>query len=192
MLPAAGFADPVQDSAAVFRALLDAMARPGRVYTLPVTPGAPVLLSPAAAAVVMTLVDPTAPLWLSPALAEPSVADWLRFHTGSAPEPAPEAAAFALGRWGTLPVDRLAIGEPEFPDRGTTLLVEVDALMPGEGQALTGPGIDGTHRLAVAGLDAGFWTMLAENRALHPLGRDVILCAGDRIAAIPRTSRLEG
>lgn len=187
----AGFADPVRDTAAVFRAVLDAMARPGRVHRLPVVPAVPATLSPAAAAVVLSLVDPDAPLWLAPPLASAGIEAFLRFHTGAVPASSPEAAAFALGPWGSLPVSRLPIGEPEFPERGATLIVTVEGLASGAGHRLRGPGIDGEQRLAIDGVNAGFLAMLTENAALHPLGRDVILCAGDRLAAIPRTTRVE-
>lgn len=192
MALAAGFADPVRDTAAVFRAVLDAMARPGRLHHLPVLPAVPAGLSPAAAAVALTLVDHDAPLWLAPQLASDAIETFLRFHTGAALAASPDAAAFALGRWGSLPVARLPIGEPEFPERGTTLIIIVDGLATGRGHRLTGPGIDGDARLAIDGVDEGFAAMLSENAALHPLGRDVILCAGDRLAAIPRTTRVEG
>ena len=63
---APGFADPVFDSQATFRAALDALARPGRVAALPpvLTPPAP--LNPATAALCLTLADLDTPLWLDP------------------------------------------------------------------------------------------------------------------------------
>jgi len=43
----------------------------------------------------------------------------------------------------------------------------------------------------VAGLPPGFLAEWEANRALFPRGVDVILCAGDHLAALPRTVRIE-
>lgn len=188
---AASFDDPVRDAARAFRALLDAMARPGAVRRPPAPPCPPAPLSPAAAAVALTLSDATAPVWLAPALRGGDVAAWLRFHTGAAPTEDAAAAAFALGRWDALAgLAGRHGGAPDYPDRSLTLIVEVDALTPDAGPRLTGPGVPGARRLAVAGVDARFWAALAANRASAPLGLDVILTAGPDLAALPRSVRI--
>jgi alpha-D-ribose 1-methylphosphonate 5-triphosphate synthase subunit PhnH len=186
-----GFADPARDGARAFRAILDAVARPGRVLT-PAAPAAvPPGLSAAAAAVVLTLVDADARLWVAPRLA-PGIADWLRFWCGTAPEPDPARAAFALGRWAELAASGpWAQGTPAYPDRSATLIVEVDRLEEGAGATLRGPGVESFHRLAVAGVEASFWEDRVAARAAYPLGTDVILTAGNRLAAMPRTLRAE-
>ena len=61
----AGFADPVHDAQRSFRAVLDAMSRPGRIAQITgVT--APGPLGAAAGAVLLTLVDHETRLWLDP------------------------------------------------------------------------------------------------------------------------------
>lgn len=191
MSAVAGFADPARDGARAFRAILDAMARPGRLQTPPAPASVPPGLSAAAAAVVLTLVDADAPLWVAPRLA-PALGDWLRFWCGTAPEPDPARAAFALGRWPDLAAaGPWAQGTPAFPDRSTTLIVEVDALEEGAGATLRGPGVETANRLAVSGVDASFWADRAAARASFPLGTDAILTAGARLAALPRTLRAE-
>jgi alpha-D-ribose 1-methylphosphonate 5-triphosphate synthase subunit PhnH len=113
------------------------------------------------------------------------VRDWITFHTG-APFAAPEGATFAVGRWAALmPLDRYPVGTPEYPDRGATLIVEVDALAP-EGARLTGPGIDGAAALNLPDPAAHAWV-----RRQFPLGIDMLFCAGDRIAGLPRSTRVE-
>lgn len=179
-----GFANAPVDSARAFRALLEALARPGTVRQVGgATPPAP--LSVAAGVVLLVLCDGTTPLHLAGGANTPALRDWVAFHIG-APLVEAEDAAFALGRWDDLqPVGRFRIGQPDYPDRSATLIVEVDRLLP-EGARLTGPGIAGTAALNLPGTET-----FRANRALFPLGFDTILTAGDRIAGLPRSTRVE-
>ena len=81
-----------------------------------------------------------------------------------------------------------AQGTPDYPDRSTTLVIAVPSLAEGEGWTLRGPGIDGIARLTVGGLPAGFSGWLADNRSQVPLGVDLVFVAGDRVAALPRST----
>lgn len=180
-----GFADPARDGARAFRAALQAMARPGRVETVVgVAPPAPV--SPAAGALILTLCDTTTPLFLAPSHDAAALRGWITFHTG-APFVAPEHAMFALGAWGALqPVARFAAGTAEYPDRSATLIVEVDALEH-EGPILTGPGIQTAAALSLPEVAA-----FQANRRRFPLGFDTYFTCGDRLAGLPRSTRVEG
>jgi alpha-D-ribose 1-methylphosphonate 5-triphosphate synthase subunit PhnH len=181
-----GFADPVLDGQAAFRAVLQAMSRPGQVQQVPRVPEPPPGLSPAAAAVLLALVDAETKLCLA---AGPQAEAWVRFHCG-APFAPPAAAAFVLDPAARLP--DLDPGTEEEPERGASLILEVEALEEAPLQSsgawrLTGPGIRDEHRLLVRGVPAGFLADWAGNRRRAPGGVDVILCAGDRIAALPRS-----
>jgi alpha-D-ribose 1-methylphosphonate 5-triphosphate synthase subunit PhnH len=70
---------------------------------------------------------------------------------------------------------------------GATLILQVAGLIAGDGWRLTGPGIQHEHRLHVLGAPADFTAAWARNQALFPRGVDVLLCAGDSIAALPRS-----
>jgi alpha-D-ribose 1-methylphosphonate 5-triphosphate synthase subunit PhnH len=178
-----GFTDAPRDSAHAFRTMMEAMARPGRIVTL-TGAAAPAPVSPAAATVLLTLCDPDTPLWLAPSHDSPALRAWLAFHTG-APFAEPEDCRFALGTWPALhPVDRFAIGTPEYPDRSATLVVEQTTLL-NEGPALSGPGIRGIARLNLPETHA-----FQRNAALFPLGFDCIFTSGSRLAALPRTTRI--
>ena len=181
----AGFADPVLDAQATFRAVLEAMSRPGRVQRIAAPPETPPGLSPAAAAVLLTLVDADTRL----ALAAGEAAEaWVRFHCGAALVP-PGRAQFVLDPAATLA--DLDAGTEEEPERGATLILAVEALAEAPGWRLSGPGIREAHQLRVTGAPAGFAAAWRANRLLFPRGVDVILCAGDQIAALPRTVMIE-
>ena len=187
-----GFADPVLDSQRAFRAVLDAMAHPGRIVTLAGL-DAPPPLAPATAAVCLTLLDFETPLWLDPAAATADVVAYLRFHCGAPLVDAPPAARFAvIAQWPRMPgLDVWEAGTDERPDLSATLVLQVDGLTGDRGARLTGPGIAGEARLEVTGAP-GLWPMLRANAARFPRGVDVMLCAGVRLAALPRTTRVEG
>ena len=110
-----GFADPAVDSARAFRAALDALGRPGRATAIP-GPVPPAPLSPAAAALLLTLADPDTAVWLAPELAP--VAPWLVFHTGAPVTSERGTAAFGAGSWEALmPLEAWAQGSPDYPDQ---------------------------------------------------------------------------
>jgi len=178
-----GFTDAPRDSAHAFRAVMEAMARPARIVTL-TGATAPAPVSPAAATVLLTLCDPDTPLWLAPSHDSAPLRAWLAFHTG-APLTGPQDCRFALGTWPALqPVDRFAIGTPEYPDRSATLIVEQPTLL-NEGPALSGPGIRDHARLNLPESQA-----FQRNAALFPLGFDCLFTSGNRLAALPRSTRI--
>ena len=182
-----GFADPVRDSQAIFRAVLDAMARPGRVHEVDAPAAPPKPLDRATAATLLTLVDGDTKLWMDQAAS--CAREWVAFHCG-APEAAVAEARFGLAL-GDAPLGSLPAGTDEEPEGSATLILQVEALGEGERFRLSGPGLAAPVTLAVRGLGPAFTTAWARNRALFPRGVDVILCAGSRLAALPRTVMLE-
>ena len=180
-----GFATPPHDTARAFRAVLTALSRPGRIETVGgALPPAP--LSVAAGVALLTLADGTTPVHLAGAHDTADLRDWITFHTG-APLVGATDATFAVGTWAALtPVGRFAIGTPDYPDRSATLIVEM-ATLGTVGPRLTGPGIATSATLSLPETAA-----FHANRALFPLGFDTILTCGDRLAGLPRSTRVEG
>ena len=87
-------------------------------------------------------------------------------------------------------VDGEATGTDERPDLSATLVIQVTGLTLGRGARLTGPGIEGEAQLDVVGAPA-LWPGWRANAGRFPRGVDVVLCAGVRLAALPRTTRVE-
>ena len=187
-----GFADPVDDAQATFRAALNALAHPGRVYEITAGSGVPAGLSPAMTALLLTLADVDTPLWLPDGVSADALA-FLRFHCGCPIVPSPSLARYAAVPAG-LAAPALASchpGDPAYPDQSTTLLIEVESLESGPEAVLSGPGIQTRQTLAAAGLPAGFWREWRINHQRFPLGVDVFLTHGRRICGLPRSARLE-
>ena len=183
----AGFADPVHDAQRSFRAVLDAMSRPGRIAQITgVT--APGPLGAAAGAVLLTLVDHETRLWLDPDAA--AARRWIEFHCGAQVVGDEADCAFALGS-GLPDLDRLPAGSHESPETSATVICQVESFSAGAVFRLTGPGLREPTTLTVKGLPRDFVTIWRRNHALFPRGIDLILCAGDRLTALPRTVSIE-
>ena len=187
-----GFADQATESAVVFRAIMTAMARPGRIVALEAGLNAPAPMLEATAAVALTLCDFQTPVWLAPDFRTPAIESYLRFHTGAnlSASPGQAAFAFATGGQGLPGLQGFSAGTLEYPDRSTTLVLQVRDLSNTGPVTLSGPGIDGTTRLAVDGLDGGFWAAMSENHGRFPLGADVIFVSASSIAACPRSTAI--
>jgi alpha-D-ribose 1-methylphosphonate 5-triphosphate synthase subunit PhnH len=189
----AGFADKVLSAQSTFRSVMDAMARPGAVQRIVAAAGGPAAMMRGTAAIALTLFDHDTPVWLDPAMAATSdVAKWLKFHTGAPVIADSSICSFALvGDAGGLPeLDRFSFGTDEYPDRSTTLILQVESLTEGLAFDLSGPGIDGAAVLRATIKPPELFERLAINATLFPRGIDLVLVADDAIVAIPRTTRL--
>ncbi|MEJ8571960.1 phosphonate C-P lyase system protein PhnH [Microbaculum marinum] len=193
-----GFQAPVHDSQAVFRTIMNALARPGTVHDLTPRAKPPATLSAEAGAVALALLDHETPVWCDQALAAaPAVADWLRFNTGAPIVAAPEEAEFAFvaDPLRMPPLSSFAQGTADYPDRSTTLVVAVETLDARtgadiRGADLRGPGIATTARLAPHPLPHAFWDQARANHARFPRGVDLLFTAPGRIAGLPRSTRI--
>jgi alpha-D-ribose 1-methylphosphonate 5-triphosphate synthase subunit PhnH len=191
---AAGFAEPVLAAQSTFRVVMDAMARPGAIRRLGGIP-APAPLSASAAAIALTLLDYETPFWLDAPLSDTGeVARFISFHTGARVTADSAAAAFAFVAAPATapPFARFAQGSAEYPDRSTTLVLQVTRLGEGDGMVLRGPGIAGARRLEASPLPKDFIDQLAVNRAQFPRGVDILLAAPDAVAGLPRSLHVAG
>jgi alpha-D-ribose 1-methylphosphonate 5-triphosphate synthase subunit PhnH len=188
-----GFADATRAAQSTFRIVMEAMARPGSVRQVEAGVGRPSSLMPATAAIALTLFDHDTPVWLDAPLAGASdVSAWLKFHTGAPVVADPALASFALvSEPDRLPdLQAFALGTAEYPDRSTTLVLQVPSLAHGQAYQLRGPGIDGVTSLRATIAPADLFARLSVNEALFPRGIDVVLVDDRSVVAIPRTTRL--
>ena len=186
---AAGLPDSVHDAQQAFRAVLDALARPGQIRVIgPALPG--VALGGAMARLLLSLCDDDTPVWWHSEGA--NLPHWLRFHVGAPVAEAPDTASFAvftdLGQG--LNLADFAAGTAAAPEFSTTLLIELPSLTDGPVLAWHGPGIQTVHRVGLQGLPNDFWTQWQANHASFPQGVDIIFTCGEHALGLPRTTRV--
>jgi alpha-D-ribose 1-methylphosphonate 5-triphosphate synthase subunit PhnH len=174
-------------SQAVFRVLLESLARPGRVFQLPgnsdeAGPG----IVPLALAVIGSKVAVAgAPEWRTR----------ICRATGAQPAGLEEASLVAIyGSADAQTISRLRRGCAEAPEDGAKVGLACGTLTEGgRGETtieLNGPGVPGRTLLGVNGVDRDVFDALRAANAMFPAGVDVWLVDGrGRVAGLPRSAR---
>ena len=188
-----GFADPVLGAQATFRALMDAMSRPGTIHSCGDDAAPPHPLGAAQGAIALTLADHDTPVWLSPALANATTRGWVGFQTGAEIVASPAHARFAFLASGEPIPDFLGFdaGSQDYPDRSATLIIELPSLSGGPEMVARGPGIKDSAQIALQGLPGDFLHRWRVNRGFFPRGIDLIFTAGNALMALPRSTDLQ-
>jgi alpha-D-ribose 1-methylphosphonate 5-triphosphate synthase subunit PhnH len=181
-----------------FRALLDAMARPGTVAeVLPHPQGGRL---PHAVTVLEAMLDHEVSFAVAPEHA--SVIETLLRLTGSH-HAALEDAGYMLceGEGISRALRAARTGTPEYPDRSATVIAMVESVSEsaptsrsaGEGAVLSlaGPGINGRRTVYVSGFTAELRKLFSEANADLPMGIDLVLLAPDgHFTCLSRYTRL--
>ncbi len=186
---APGLLDGVHDSQQAFRAVLDALARPGQMRHIGAAlPG--VALGGALARLLLSLSDDETPVWWQGA--DMGLPHWLRFHTGAPTAPQPDAASFAvLTDMAQMPLlAEFAIGLAASPEFSCTVFIELPALTGGPTLEWRGPGIADVRRVCLKGLPDHFWTQWQANHASFPQGVDIVFTCVENALGLPRTTRV--
>ena len=186
-----GFQEPVFDAQIVFRQVMNALARPGTICSFEDCAMPPSPLLPKAGAIAATLFDADTTIWLDSNLRqEQALIDWLVFHTAANMVEQTFDANFAVvGEKASLPsLESFSQGTQEYPDRSTTVILQIDKLTDGSPLELTGPGIKNSRMISPQGLPSHFCEQWADNRARFPRGVDVLLVASEGIIGLPRTT----
>lgn len=190
--------DPVRNTQATYRVLLDALARPGLVRQLP-TPAHGAPGHPWAAAVLLTLLDHETSLHT--ASGDAPLADFVRQRT-AAPEAPPETADFVFATAPTSErklVATIAVmkrGTLAYPDDSAALVLAVERLeqaaqADARPLALSGPGVAEGHTLTVAALGPEFLAARAVAVKDYPRGIDLFLVdRHGQVAGLPRSTRV--
>ncbi|WP_426184435.1 phosphonate C-P lyase system protein PhnH [Microbacterium sp. TWP3-1-2b2] len=190
-----GFASPVHDAQRVFRAVLEALARPTAPQVVDAVVDPPHPLGATAGAVILTLCDEQTPIWLDDVLrTTPEVSAWIAFHTGARIVRSAAEALFVIASSPeTAPaLAELRRGTDEEPHTSATLIIDARASAGIGALTASGPGIRESSQWDGAGLPAGFLPQWQENRALYPRGIDLIVAEQSTVRGLPRTTVLTG
>ncbi|WP_325894390.1 phosphonate C-P lyase system protein PhnH [Grimontia sp. NTOU-MAR1] len=187
----ASFESPVHDAQQVFRELMEAMSHPGKQVSLDYTAQFGTT-SRAATQVLLTLADNATSLWLSERFnADETLVENIRFHCGAPLSGQKCESAFALARGSELEdFEGFNVGSEHYPDRSTTLIIEVDSLKEGDVLVLAGPGIQSTTKMRVKGLNPLLLLALVTKRSHFPHGVDILFTSGSDIIALPRSTEV--
>lgn len=186
---AAGLKDGVHESQQAFRAVLDALSRPGQIRTIgPALTG--VALGGAMARLLLSLSDDETPIWWQ--CANVPLQSWLRFHSGAGLALSPQSASFAVvtDLSQGLALADFAPGSAAAPEFSSTLLIELPSLVEGPALAWRGPGIQSVQRVALQGLPDDFESQWKINQAGFPQGVDIVFTCGEQALGLPRTTQL--
>lgn len=188
-----GFDNPVHDAQSTFKAVMDAMARPGTHQKLPRQAKPDLKMGRTIASLILTLCDADTPIWLDDTLRDDALQSWISFHTG-APiiERASEAQFAFCGSCDKLPpLQSFMLGTQDYPDRSTTLIVQCDQLEAGADVILSGPGIKETKTISLPISSAGFVETWKANRNLFPRGIDIVFAGPDAVMCLPRSIHMQ-
>ncbi len=186
-----GFADLVLGGQSVFRATMNALARPGTVQSITSDAAPPAPLTPELGAMALTLCDHDSPMWLDPVLSgSDAVRAWIAFHCGAPIVKDPAGAQFALVTdVGQLPrISAFGQGTDEYPDRSTTIVLAAGA--DERAVTLRGPGIKDQLATSLPLPGGDFLDQWAENRLRFPRGVDLLLVRRGTLVGLPRTTRI--
>ncbi|MFP4009580.1 MAG: phosphonate C-P lyase system protein PhnH [Spirulinaceae cyanobacterium] len=187
LIQSSGFKNPVYDAQQTFRALLNALAKPGKPQNITAQLQPPTELNSACAAACLTLFDLEIKVWLSPQFGK-TVKQWLLFHTGCRWTDDINKADFAIfpNLETCINLDRAHRGTAEEPETSTTVLIQVLAFQ-GEAITLKGPGI--LDYLDLNFLTSSFWQKWQSFQD-YPLGIDGYFFTSGQVMGIPRTTEI--
>ena len=187
-----GFDGPAVGSHQTFRAILAAMENPGQLVTIRENPHAPDVFNTASAATCLMLLDFETTVWTDIDWRSPAIG-WLQLCCGCSVVTESCMANFAIiTKPANMPaLDYFRIDRNEYPERPTTMVVQVDDILPAVYEHYSNSFVDNTARLEYKGVADIFWDQWSQLSLLHPLGIDIFFTCDDVLSALPKMKRIE-
>jgi alpha-D-ribose 1-methylphosphonate 5-triphosphate synthase subunit PhnH len=187
-----GFDDPALGSQQTFRAILEAMDNPGRLVTIRENLYTPEVFNLASAATCLTLLDYETTVWTDVDRNSP-VINWLQFCCGGSVVTEPCMANFTIiTKPATMPaLDYFRIGQNEYPGNVTTMVVQVDDILPAKDDRYSSIFADKATQLELKGITDNFWRQWQQLSNLHPSGIDIFFTCDDVLMSFPIIKQIE-
>lgn len=186
--------DEVFEAQEHFRLIMDAMAKPGSIKTLDSEITVYEGFSKASALIGFALLDSNTSFYQN---YDENLDQYLILNTSSSPK-SPENADFLFLKESNIDLESIegaAIGEPEYPEKGAFLIIEVskisdEAFSKSLELILKGPGVKGSKSIHVGGLSKKVLEAIQEKNMEYPLGVDTILTGpSGTLVCIPRSNQ---
>jgi len=190
--------DDVFDAQEQFRLLLDSMARPGKINTMPdmdIIP--PAGLNKASAMIAFALLN-TDVSFYAEGEGSDAIESYIALNTTAAQVGVSEADfIFINGLYDAGIIFDAKTGTLPYPEESATFVVDVDTITEDAGNSeltltLKGPGIETTKQVYINGINPGILKAVREQNMEFPLGVDLMLTdKNNNILCVPRSNLFE-
>ena len=85
-----------------------------------------------------------------------------------------------------LALDYFRVGRYEYPEKATTMIVQIDDILPGTDNKDSHISVNQTAQLELKGIPNKFWNQWQQLSGLHPLGIDIFFTCDDVLIALPK------
>ena len=92
----------------------------------------------------------------------------------------------------TMPaLDYFRISPYHYPEKATTIIVQVDDIVPRKDPNTPNIAVDKNARWELKGIKEDFWSQWQQLSGLDSLGMDIFFTCDDVLMALPRVKRIE-
>jgi alpha-D-ribose 1-methylphosphonate 5-triphosphate synthase subunit PhnH len=178
----------------IFRILMQSMAHPGRVYSLPGQNEYSENNFDYFSGLFSSLLDHEVKFGIIGAKTSDKLMEYIYMLT-RAEHVTPDKADYVIISGGSSDgrITEVSTGTADYPDRGSTLIYFADEIGSDDGikMTLSGPGIKDRQTCSVSGVDRKDMEIVKSMNSEFPLGVDIIFIdVKNRITSIPRSSKI--
>lgn len=184
-----GFKNKTFESQGAFRLILQATSNPGKKVKFMNDNYSQKDLHTSSVNIIFTLLDLDTNVFIQSAQ-ENIISNFIKLHTGSPITKNKVESDFAVVTDGDLDFDSFNEGLDQYPDKATTLIIQIQSMSQGEDFVLSGPGIKNSNRITLSGIPHNFKEKVNANSSKFPLGVDIFLTCKNELISLPRTIKI--